>query len=106
MPVSTTNHGSLIDLLSASTRKFIFIFKSLHDIADKHDIKMICLFLCQSALKYCTTCGGVPKSSLIRVDRGQKIVLKVSRSLPFLFPTFVIYVMLCLYANCLFLYYP
>lgn len=89
---NTLSFNLHIDLLSARTRKLIFIFKSLRDISDTHIINMVYQALCQSILTYCITAwGGVSKSSLLKVERAQRAVLKVSRSLPFLFPTSDLY---------------
>lgn len=83
-----------LDLLSSRTRKLIFVFKNLSRIADKNVIKMVYMALCQSILTYCITVwGGTCKTNLIKLERAQRAVLKVSLSLPFFFPTKDLYLL-------------
>lgn len=85
---STLSFNRHIDLLSSRTRKLIFIFKTLRHVSDKNIINMVYLALCQSILCYCITVwGGSCKSRIIKLERAQRAVLKVSHSLPFFFPT-------------------
>lgn len=81
-----------VDALTARTRKLIFVFKNLRHVAETKTIDTVYYALVQSILSYCITAwGGVPKTSLLRLERAQRAVLKVSRKLPFLFPTKELY---------------
>ncbi|CAK1600921.1 unnamed protein product [Parnassius mnemosyne] len=81
-----------IGLLSTRIRKLIYIFKNLRRVADHNVIKMVYFALCQSLLIYCITIwGGAPKTTMLQLERAQRAVLKVSYSLPFLFPTTDLY---------------
>lgn len=81
-----------LDLISSRTRKLIYIFKNLRHVADKNIIKMVYIALCQSIISYCITVwGGTNKTNLLKLERAQRSVLKVSLSLPFLFPTQQLY---------------
>ena len=81
-----------INLLAARTRKLIYIFKNLRHIASKELIKSVYLALAQSQLSYCILAwGGITKTHLLKIERAQRAVLKVSLSLPFFHPTTEVY---------------
>lgn len=89
---NTLSFAQHIDLLSSRTRKMIFIFKNLRHIADYKIIKMVYIAFCQSILSYCITVwGGMPKTKILKLERAQRAVLKVSLFLPFRFPTNELY---------------
>lgn len=77
-----------IDLLTARIRKLIFVFKTLRHVAEAQIVKRVYLALCQSLLSYCVSAwGGAPKTAMIKLERAQRAVLKVSTFRPILFPT-------------------
>jgi hypothetical protein len=85
---SSLNFNLHIDLLSSRVRKLMYIFKNLRHVSDLDVIKMVYLALCQSILTYgITVWGGTCKSRLIKLERAQRAVIKVSLFLPHLFPT-------------------
>lgn len=68
------------------------VFKNLRYIADRDVIKTIYLAICQSLIAYCiTSWGGSYKSRMIKVERAQRAILKVSAFLPSLYPTNDVY---------------
>lgn len=89
---SNLTFDSHIDFLSKRIRKLTYIFKGLRDVADKHTMRMVYEALVQSIIGYCiTTWGGACKTKLIRVERAQRMILKVSLSKPRLFNTTTLY---------------
>ncbi|CAB3254900.1 unnamed protein product [Arctia plantaginis] len=77
-----------IDLLTGKIRKLIYIFKHLRHVARPTVLKSIYFALCQSLLGYCIlSWGGACKSNLIKLERAQRAVLKVSTFKPYRFPT-------------------
>jgi hypothetical protein len=73
-------------------RKLIYVFKKLRSIADSKLINQIYLALCQSIIQYCiTSWGGTQKTNLLPLERAQRAILKVANSLPFLYPTHLLY---------------
>lgn len=53
---------------------------------------MVYFALCQSLIEYCiTSWGGAAKTHLIKVERAQRVLLKVGAGLPFRFPTEELY---------------
>lgn len=77
-----------IDLLTARIRKLIFVFKTLRHVAEAQIVKRVYLALCQSLLSYCVSAwGGAPKTTMLKLERAQRAVLKVSTFRPILFPT-------------------
>lgn len=82
------NFNQHIDLLTSRLRKLIFVFKNLRHLANYKVIKIVYSSLCQSLMTYCiTTWGGAPKTKMIQLERAQRAILKVSKSLPFIYPT-------------------
>jgi hypothetical protein len=85
---SALNFKYYLELLSSRTRKLMYVFKNLRQIAEKSTVKLVYLSLCQSILAYCITVwGGSSKTSLIKLERAQRAVLKVGYFKPFLYPT-------------------
>lgn len=81
-----------IELLTARIRKLIFIFKNLRHVANPKIIKIVYFALCQSLLSYCiSSWGGAHKTHILKLERAQRAVLKVSQSLPYLYPTTSLY---------------
>lgn len=86
------NFNAHIELLAKRIRKLIYIFKNLRHVADAKVIKSVYFALCQSVLTYCITAwGGSHKTSMIKVERAQRAILKTAYSLPFLYPTDKLY---------------
>lgn len=82
------NFAPHIDLLTGRIRKLIFIFKHLRHVAKPTVLKNIYYALCQSLLGYCIlSWGGACKTALIKLERAQRAVLKVSTFKPYRFPT-------------------
>lgn len=83
------NFKQHIETLTIRTRKLIFIFKSLRNIAPFNIIKTIYFALCQSIFSYCiTSWGGAAKTNLERIEIAQRAILKVATFKKRLFPTF------------------
>lgn len=81
-----------IDLLTARIRKLIFVFKTLRHVAEAQIVRRVYFALCQSLLSYCVSVwGGAPKTTLLKLERAQRAVLKVSTFRPILFPTEELY---------------
>ncbi|KAG7312982.1 hypothetical protein JYU34_000054 [Plutella xylostella] len=81
-----------IEALSSRVRKLIFVFKKLRFISDSKIIRQVYFALCQSVLTYCiTSWGGSAKTLLLRIERAQRAVLKVSTFRPFRYPTKLLY---------------
>ena len=84
--------SSHIDLLTSRIRKLIYVFKTLRNVAEGGIVKRVYLALCQSLLTYCISAwGGAPKTILLKLERAQRAVLKVSTFRPMLFPTDELY---------------
>lgn len=81
-----------IDMLTGRIRKLIFTFKKLRSSADLETLKSVYLSLAQSILTYCIPAwGGTYVTSLLKLERAQRAVLKVILKKPFFFPTVDIY---------------
>lgn len=81
-----------LNLLTARVRRLMVIFKALRNTAPKSVLKSVYYALCQSQLEYCiTTWGGTCKTHLLKVERAQRALLKVSLFLPFYHPTTDLY---------------
>lgn len=73
-------------------RKLIFVFKQMRHSADGKILRMVYTALCQSIVSYCiTSWGGASKTHLFRLERAQRIVLKICLFKPILFPTTELY---------------
>ncbi|KAJ0179100.1 hypothetical protein K1T71_004812 [Dendrolimus kikuchii] len=83
---------SHINKLTTQTRKLIYIFKKLRNVADQSLLRTVYLSLAQSVLSYCiTSWGGARKSHLIKLERAQRILLKTIKSKPYRYPTGKLY---------------
>lgn len=82
-----------IDMISSRIRKLIYVFKTLrHIIIDFSTLKTLYYALCQSLITYCiSSWGGAHKSSMLKIERAQRAILKVMSFLPFRFPTITLY---------------
>lgn len=81
-----------IEALSNRVRKLMFVFKKLRSIADSKLINLVYSALCQSLLTYCiTSWGGAAKTHLLKLERAQRAILKVSTFRSFLYPTSLLY---------------
>lgn len=81
-----------INITAGRIRKLIYIFKRLRHVADPKIVKMVYLALGQSLLTYCiTSWGGISKTTLLKLERAQRALLKVCTFKPFLFPTHDLY---------------
>lgn len=81
-----------IHMISQKIRKLAYLFKNLRHIADEPIIKMVYLSLAQSVLTYCIrTWGGAHKSTMIELERAQRMLLKVIYFKPRVYPTFQLY---------------
>lgn len=67
-----------IKSLSARVRSLIYLFKNLRHSADRKTLFMVYLGLCQSVISYCIPVwGGANKTSLLKLERAQRAILKV-----------------------------
>lgn len=83
---------SQIDVLSARTRKLIWIFKNLRHVASQELLNKIYIILGQSILNYCIPIwGGAAKSKFIEIERAQRALIKVMYFKPYRFPTDMLY---------------
>lgn len=81
-----------INALTNRILRLIHVFKSLRESADTDTLKMVFYALCQSVIGYCITVwGGASKTSLIRVERAQRAILKVMLRRPFRYETTQLY---------------
>lgn len=77
-----------IRVLAGRIRKLIVIFKKLRHAADYPLLRRIYYALCQSLLGYCVVAwGGTYKTSMLKVERAQRSVLKVMTFKSFREPT-------------------
>lgn len=81
-----------VSMLSARTRKLIYVFKNLRHILEPNLLVQTYKALCQCILTYCIcSWGGAYKSNLIALERAQRALLKVMLGLPFRHPTTDVY---------------
>lgn len=81
-----------IETLTKRVRKLIFVAKTLRHVAEPQIMRCTYFALCQSLLSYCICAwGGAPKTLLLKLERAQRAVLKVSTFRPILFPTEELY---------------
>lgn len=81
-----------IDSLVARLRKLVFVFKRLRNLLDLNSLKTVYFSLAQSILTYCITCwGGSGQTSMMRLERAQRLVLKIMCHKPSFFPTAELY---------------
>lgn len=77
-----------IDTLRSRLRKLMHIFKRLGTVADPKTLRIVYLALCQSVISYCIVCwGSAAVTRLIKVERAQRVILKVAYKKPFRHPT-------------------
>ena len=89
---STLSFKYHIEQLAERTRKLIYVFRKLRNVANPSVLRTVYCALCQSILSYCiTSWGGVSKSTLMTIERAQRSVLKTGYSLPFQYPTTALY---------------
>ena len=73
-------------------RRLIYLFKNLRASADFQCLIMVYFALAQSVLAYCiTSWGGTHKTTMLRLERAQRSVLKVLAKKPIRFPTCDLY---------------
>ncbi|KAJ8734468.1 hypothetical protein PYW08_013718 [Mythimna loreyi] len=73
-------------------RKLIYIFKSIRNACDIKLLIKIYLALCQSILTYgLNVWGGTSKTTMLIVERAQRMVLKVISRKKYTYPTDVLY---------------
>lgn len=81
-----------VDMIASRVRKLMSIFKNLRCVADSKLIKTVYYALCQSVLTYCISVwGGTAKSTILKLERAQRGILKVCMSLPYRHPTTELY---------------
>lgn len=81
-----------IDNVNNRTRKLIWIFKKLRQVATMKLLKQIYIALAQSVIGYCIPVwGGATKTKFLDVERGQRCLLKVMHSKPRRFSTQELY---------------
>lgn len=67
-----------IDILTGRVRKLIYIFKILRHVCDKKLLIEIYYALCQSIICYCITIwGNASKTAILKLERAQRMILKV-----------------------------
>jgi hypothetical protein len=80
------------EYVNTRIRKLIWIFKKLRHITTKKLLNQLYITLAQSVMSYCISVwGGSAKTNFLRVERGQRCLIKVMYSKPFRFPTKDIY---------------
>jgi hypothetical protein len=78
--------------LTQKVRKLMYIFKQLRLITNDKTLKNVYISLCQSLISYCVTIwGGAVKNTLIKLERAQRLILKICFLKPMLYPTLKLY---------------
>lgn len=86
------NWRSHIENICSRVRKVIFVMKKLRYTADRNTLIMVYEALCKCVISYCIPVwGGAHKTSLIKLERAQRAVLKVMLCKPFRYPTVQLY---------------
>lgn len=86
------NFGDHINYLVKKIRKLTYVFKQLRNVADKKLILNVYVSLCESVLCYCiSSWGGASKTNLIKLERAQRLILKISLKKPRLYSTEILY---------------
>jgi hypothetical protein len=81
-----------INSLSSRISKLIFIFKNIRHVCDPQLIKSVYFALCQSIITYgIEAWGGAKKSHLIKIERAQRAIVKVTIFKNIRYPTFSAY---------------
>lgn len=82
-----------IETLKSRVRKLIPIFKRLRHLKDNRTSKIVYMTLCQSIISYgIPAWGGARKTSLIKLERTQRCIIKVLLFKPFRYPTTNLYI--------------
>lgn len=83
---------SYINSLNSRLRKLVYIFKTLRHVADENVCKTVYYSLVQSLITYCIiSWGGAHKSTILELEKTQRLILKVIFFLPFRYPTTDLY---------------
>lgn len=78
--------------ITAKARKLIHIFRKLRSSADKSTLITVFHALAQSIFGYCITAwGSSAKTSVLRLERAQRAILKVMTRRPFRYSTLELY---------------
>lgn len=81
-----------IESLKSRVRKLIPIFKKIRQLNDKKTSKTVYLSLCQSIITYgISAWGGAKKTTMIKVERSQRCIIKVLNYKPFRYPSASLY---------------
>lgn len=84
--------GEHIHNIAQKVRKLTYIFRKLRHVADRKTLIMVYYALIQSIVTYCiTTWGGTDKTKLLKLERAQRLILKVTFFKPRLFSTWKLY---------------
>lgn len=88
----TLNWKEHINLLSGRIRKLIYVFKQLRHSGDATTLQTVYSSLCSSIINYCILAwGGVHKTTLLKLERAQRSVLKTIHFKPYRYPTDLLY---------------
>lgn len=78
--------------LSKRARKLIYVFKTIRNACDIKLLRNIYFALCQSILTYgLNVWGGTSKTTMILVERAQRMILKVMSRKKYTYPTTELY---------------
>lgn len=89
---STLTWHNHINSLVGRIRKLLPIFKKLRSCSDSKTLTTVYTALAQSLLQYCiTSWGGSDATSMLRLERAQRAVLKVMFRRPRRYPTATLY---------------
>lgn len=89
---STLNWQTHLTVLTGRVRKLTFTFKRLRSTLQGATLTAVYYALVQSLLTYCITVwGGAYTSTLLKVERAQRAVLKVMHKKPRIYPTFLLH---------------
>lgn len=78
--------------LSGKVRKLIYVFKNLRHICEKKLLISLYFALCQAITTYCITAwGAATKTTMLKLERAQRAVLKVMTFNSFRYPTHTLY---------------
>ncbi|XP_026317899.1 uncharacterized protein LOC113228740 isoform X2 [Hyposmocoma kahamanoa] len=81
-----------VDNLCSRVRKLIFVMSKLRNSAERNTLLIVYQALCKTLISYCIPVwGGAHKTSLLKLERAQRAVLKTMLSRPFRYPTTQLY---------------
>lgn len=84
--------GSHIEMVSNRIRKLIYVFKQLRLVANHNLLIQTYKALAECVIGYCiSSWGAAAKSYMIKLERAQRVLIKVAMSLPFRYPTIDLY---------------